>query len=60
MRRVAPFRYFVYVFGTVNVVMAVALVLAALVFSGGVNIVTIAFVALVVNAACAISVARNA
>jgi hypothetical protein len=60
MRRLPPLRYFLYVFGTVNVVMAVVLVLAALVSSGGVNIVTIAFVTLVVNAACAISVARNA
>jgi hypothetical protein len=60
MHRLPPLRYFLYVFGTVNVVMAVVLVLTSLVFSGGVNVITIAFVALVVNAACAISVARNA
>ena len=59
MRPLPPLRNFLYVFGTVNVVMAVVLVLIALAFNEGVNIVSIAIVALVVNVVCAISVARN-
>ena len=60
MRSLPPFRYFVYVLGTVNAVMAVVLFLASLAFSSGVNIVAMAFVLVVVNVVCAISVARRA
>jgi hypothetical protein len=55
-----PVRHFLFVLGIVNILMAVVLVLLALAFSSGVNLVTIVFVALVVNVASAISVARNA
>jgi len=60
MRDLPPFRYLVSVLGTVNAVMAIVLFLASLAFSGGVNVVAMAFVLVVVNVACAISVARHA
>lgn len=44
MRRLPPFRYFLYVLGTVNVVMAAVLVLVALAFNEGVNVVSAASV----------------
>jgi hypothetical protein len=50
MRRLPPFRHFLYVLGTVNVVAAVVLVGASLVFNEGVNVVAVAFVVLVMNA----------
>jgi len=59
MRHLPPFRYFLYVLGTVNVVMAIVLVLASLAFSGGVNIVSVAVVVLVSNIVSAVSVARQ-
>ena len=59
MRRLPPFRYFLYVLGTVNLVMAVVLFLASLVFSSGVNIIAIAFVLVVVNVVGAITVVRQ-
>ena len=60
MRGLPPFRNFLYVFGTVNAVMAVVLFLVSLAFSSGINIIAIAFVLVVVNVVCAISVARRA
>ncbi len=57
--RLPPPRYFLYVLGTVNVIMAVVLVLAALIFSGGVNVFSVAVVALVVNLVSAVTVARQ-
>jgi hypothetical protein len=60
MRRLPPFRHFVYVLATVNAVMAVVLFLVSLAFNSGVNIVAMAFVLVVVNVVSAISVARNA
>ena len=60
MRRLPPFRHLLYVLGTVNAVMAVVLVLVSLAFSSGVNIITIAFVLLVVNIISALTVARQA
>jgi hypothetical protein len=59
MSRLPPLRHFLYVLGTVNVVMAVVLVLASLIFSGGVNLVTIVFVAIVVNLISALTVVRQ-
>jgi hypothetical protein len=59
-RKLPPFRYFLYVLGTMNAVMAVVLFLASLVFSGGVNIVAMAFVLVVVNLVGAITVVRQA
>jgi hypothetical protein len=59
MRSLPPFRHFVYVLGTVNVVMAVVLFLVSLAFNSGVNIVAMAFVLVVVNVVSAISVARR-
>jgi len=55
-----PFRYFLYVLGTVNAVMAAVLFLASLALSSGVNIIAVAFVLLVVNVAGAAAVARQA
>ena len=60
MRRLTPLRHLLYVLGTVNAVMAVVLVLLSLAFSSGVNIITIAFVLVVVNLVCALTVARQA
>ncbi len=57
--RLPPPRYFLYVLGTVNVIMAVVLVLAALIFSGGVNVFSVAVVALIVNLVSAVTVARQ-
>jgi len=59
MRRLPPFRSFLYVLGTVNAVMAVVLFLASLAFSSGVNIVAMAFVLVVVNVVSAVTVARQ-
>ena len=59
MRRLPPFRYFLYVLGTVNVAMAVVLVLAALAFNDGVNVVSVTIVALTVNLVGAVVVARQ-
>ncbi len=55
-----PFRYFVYVLGTANAVMAAVLFLASLAFSSGVNIIAVAFVLVVVNVAGAVTIARQA
>jgi hypothetical protein len=55
-----PFRHFLYVLGTVNAVMAAVLFLAALAFSGGVNIIAIAFVLVVANVVSAVAVYRRA
>ncbi len=57
--RLPPPRYFLYVLGTVNVIMAVVLVLAALIFSGGVNVFSVAVVALIVNLVSAVTVAHQ-
>jgi hypothetical protein len=59
MRRSPPLRHFVYVLGTVNVVMFVVLVLVGLAFEDGVNLFAVAFVFLVVNAVSAVTVARQ-
>jgi len=59
MRNLPPFRYFLYVLGTVNVIMSAVLVLASLAFSSGLNIVAIAFVVLVGNLVSAVTVARQ-
>jgi CHASE2 domain-containing sensor protein len=59
MRPLPPFRYFLYVLGTVNAVMSVVLVLSALAFSNGVNIVPVAIVVLAGNIVSAVTVARQ-
>lgn len=59
MNRLPPLRHFLYVLATVNVIMAVVLVLAALVFNEGVNVVAVVFVAVVVNLISALTVARQ-
>jgi len=58
--RLPPFRYFLYVLGTANAVMAVVIfLLGSLVFSGGVNVVTITLVLLVTNVVGAVVVVRE-
>ena len=59
MKRLPPLRHFLYVLGTVNVITAVVLLLAALVFNEGVNIVAIVLVAVVVNLISALTVVRQ-
>jgi uncharacterized membrane protein YwaF len=59
-RRLPPLRAYLYVLGTVNVVMAAILLPLALAFTSGVNAFSIGFVALVVNAVCVITVYRRA
>jgi len=59
MNSLPPFRYFLYVLATVNLVMAVVLLLVAMAFSSGLNVVAIVFITLVVNLASAISVVRQ-
>ena len=59
MTNLPPFRYFVYVLGTVNVIMAVVLVLLALAFNDGINVASVSVVILVVNAVSALTVARQ-
>jgi len=59
MNRLPPLRHFLYVLATVNVIMAVVLVLLSLAFNEGVNLVTVAFVAVVVNLISALTVARQ-
>lgn len=58
MRRLPPFRYLLYVLGTVNLVMAAVLVLVSLAFNEG-DVVALVFVTLVVNVVCAASVVRQ-
>jgi hypothetical protein len=58
-RRFPPFRHFLYVLGTVNIVMAITLLLLSMAFSGGVNLVSIGFVALAVNVTGIVTVARQ-
>ena len=60
MNRLPPLRHFLYVLGTVNVLMAVVFVLLALAFNEGVNLVAVIFVAVVVNLISALTVARQA
>ena len=57
--RPPSFRYFLCVLGTINAVMAAVLFLASLAFSGGVNIIAIAFVLLVANVVGVVTVARE-
>ena len=52
-------RHFLYVLGTVNVIMAIVLVGVALAFNEGVNIVAIVFVAVAVNIISALTVIRQ-
>jgi hypothetical protein len=59
MNNLPPLRHFLYVLGTVNVIMAVVLVVVALAFNEGVNIVAIVLVALVVNIISALTVIRQ-
>jgi hypothetical protein len=59
MRNLPPFRYFLYVLGTVNIIMSVVLVLASLAFNEGINIIALAFVVLVANLVSAITVMRQ-
>jgi hypothetical protein len=59
MNSLPPFRYFLYVLATVNLVMAAVLLLAAMAFSSGLNVVAIVFIVFVVNFAGAISVVRQ-
>jgi hypothetical protein len=59
MNSLPPFRYFLYVLATVNLVMAAVLLLVALAFTSGLNVVAIVFITLVVNFASAISVVRQ-
>jgi hypothetical protein len=59
MSSLPPLRHFLYVLGTVNVIMAVVLVLLSLAFDEGVNLVAIVFVAVVVNLISALTVARQ-
>jgi hypothetical protein len=60
MSNLPPLRHFLYVLGTVNVILAIVLVGLALVFNDGVNVVSIVFVALVVNIISALTVIRQA
>ena len=60
MSNLPPLRHFLYVLGTVNVIMAIVLVGVALAFNEGVNVVSIVFVALVVNIISALTVIRQA
>ena len=57
--RLPGFRYFVYVLGTANAAMAVVIFLGSLVFSAGVNIVTITLVLLVTNVVGTVTVIRE-
>jgi hypothetical protein len=59
-RPLPPARYYLYVLGTVNLVLLLVLGLMSMVFSSGVNVVTIAVVALVFNVAALGSVRHNA
>jgi hypothetical protein len=59
MSNLPPLRHFIYVVGTVNIIMAVVLVGVALAFNEGVNIVAIVFVAAVVNIVSALTVIRQ-
>jgi hypothetical protein len=59
MSNLPPLRHFIYVLGTVNIIMAVVLVGVALAFNEGVNVVAIVFVALVVNIVSALTVIRQ-
>jgi len=59
MTNLPPLRHFLYVLGTVNIIMAVVLVGVALAFNEGVNIVAIVFVAAVVNIVSALTVIRQ-
>jgi hypothetical protein len=59
-RKLPPFRYFLYVLGTVNVIMAAIWFLAALAFNDGVNAVSIGFVLVVVNIVSFVTVMRRA
>jgi hypothetical protein len=59
MNHLPPLRHFLYVLGTVNVIMAVVLLIAAFVFNEGVNLVAVLFVAVVVNLISALTVARQ-
>jgi hypothetical protein len=60
MGSLPPLRHFIYVLGTVNLILGVVLVLLSLIFSAGVNLVTILFVVLVVNLISALTVVRQA
>jgi hypothetical protein len=59
-RKLPPFRYFLYVLGTVNVVMAAILFLLDLAFNDGVNAVSVGFVLVVVNVVSFVTVMRRA
>jgi hypothetical protein len=59
MSNLPPIRHFLYVLGTVNIIMAIVLVGVALAFNEGVNVVTIVFVAVVVNLISALTVIRQ-
>jgi hypothetical protein len=59
MNHLPPLRHFLYVLGTVNVIMAVVLLIAAFVFNEGVNLVAVVLVAVVVNLISALTVARQ-
>jgi hypothetical protein len=59
-RPLPPARYYFYVLGTVNVIMALTFALLAVVLSGGVNVVSIALVFLILNIAALGSVRQNA
>jgi hypothetical protein len=58
-RRFPPLRYFAYVLGTVNLVMASIILVEALAFGGGLNWASIGFVALVVNIISIVTVFRQ-
>ena len=60
MSGLPPLRHFVYVLGTVNVVIAIILVIGSFLFSSGVNVVSVIFVVLVVNLISALTVVRQA
>jgi hypothetical protein len=59
MSNLPPLRHFLYVLGTVNVIMAAVLLIAAFVFNEGVNLVAVIFIAVVVNLISALTVARQ-
>ena len=59
MSNLPPLRHFLYVLGTVNVIMAAVLLIAAFVFNEGINLVAVIFVAVVVNLISALTVARQ-
>jgi hypothetical protein len=54
-----PLRYFFYVLGTLNVIICLVFLALSFAFSGGLNVMSIGFVALAVNVAGVVTVSRQ-